>query len=96
MQDVFDVDHKELDKFYTEKTWSDLGEDLKSRMTRTLTNGLIAGDYQVISMLTIILINNCKQCKGTPRKALKKRLKGFYSSRRNVRLLNKSPTKKRK
>ena len=66
MQDVFDVEHKkELDKMYTERTWSELGEDLKCKMTRSLINGQIAGDCQVIS---IILINNCKQCKGTSRK----------------------------
>ena len=66
MQDVFDVEHKkELDKMYTERTGSDLGEDLKCKMTRSLINGLIAGDCQVIS---IILINTCKQRKGTSRK----------------------------
>ena len=63
MQDVFNVEHKkELDKMYTERTWSDFGEDLKCKMTRSLINGLIAGDSQVI------LINNCKQRKGTSRK----------------------------
>lgn len=83
MQDVFDVDcEEELESMYTEKVWSEVDDALKTKMLKSLKNGLIAchqevpSDSELMKRLKGFYGNrrNSQLIKRDPEKARKRKL----------------------
>jgi hypothetical protein len=83
VQDVFDNDcEEELGCIYTERVWSEVSEDLKMRMLKSLKNGLIAchqevpSDSEVLKRLKGFYANrrNSQLIKKDPEKVKKRKL----------------------
>ncbi len=88
---------EELKDLYGQKVWSEVSDDLKVKMKERIKNNLITCNMEVIIAIAIVRSFRIAFISKVPtEKDILRRLKGFYSTRRNTVITNNDRDKSKK